>query len=163
MIKPITKESLLEQGVLFVASVREGLEQYDSAILKANNSKEWFDFFREVYNVNGNTAYGDFYYATLSEEQRVHFHSELEEKEQDCLESFIFDKDGLYYALTEVELEFLLGITIREWLFSTFYFTYKKITIWGNYKMEFPIFCEDKKVLDFYIEIAKKCGLECKR
>lgn len=161
MIKPIAKETLIDRGALFATTVTEGFQQYHSVILKAKTFQAWYDFLVQVWGFNENAAFGDFYYATLSGEEKSRFKSGLDNKEQACLSSFELDNTKLYYPITETELEFLLGITVREWLFSTFYFTNKKVTIWGNYKMEFPVFCEDKDTLDYYLVIAKKCGLEC--
>lgn len=67
----------------------------------------------------------------------------------------------VYYRADREIMEFLLEITVTGWLFSTFYFAHKKAIIWGNYNMEFPVFCENRETLACYTGLAKECGLEC--
>ena len=42
-----------------------------------------------------------------------------------------------------------------EWLFSSFYAGNQKVLIWGNYGLNFPIFCEEEETLEFYLGLAQ--------
>ena len=66
---------------------------------------------------------------------------------------------GTGYLVAE-NLFFLAEITARNWLFSTFYFTKQKAGVWGNYGLEYPLFCEEGETLECYKNIAQECGLE---
>ena len=66
----------------------------------------------------------------------------------------------VYYPLVAENLVFLAEITARNWLFSTFYFTKQKAVVWGNYGLEYPLFCEEGETLEGYKNIAQECGLE---
>lgn len=56
------------------------------------------------------------------------------------------DKSTVYFKLTEEFIKFLVSISLKEILFSTFYFTKIPCTIWSNYNKKFPIFFEKKKI-----------------
>lgn len=161
MTEAISKETLLNNGCLTAPDIRTAFDCYESAIIHADNSSDMYNYIRYVFALNADRAYADFYYTILSEEQKKEFVSGLNEAEKTVLEELQFKDEDVYYPLNEKLLRFLFDISAREWLFSTFYFGKRKITIWGNYRLQFPVFCEDKETLAYYKEIAKDYGLEC--
>ena len=56
------------------------------------------------------------------------------------------DKSTVYFKLTEEFIKFLVSISLKEILFSTFYFTKIPCNIWSNYPKNFPVFGEKKKI-----------------
>ena len=66
----------------------------------------------------------------------------------------------IYYPLDNEICTFLLDITAREWLFSSFYFIKNRAVLWGNYQMAFPLFCENEDVREYYRDLACACGLQ---
>ena len=161
MVRSMSKEEFMRLYCLCAETVKEAFEKYEAAIIRADGKEKMSAFFERVLSENKDAAYADFYYPVLPEEEKQIFCFGLDSRQLAVLGKMETDKGHIYYRLDGEIMKFLLEVTVREWLFSTFYFAHKKVTIWGNYKMEFPIFCEDKAILDHYTELAKECGLEC--
>ena len=78
----------------------------------------------------------------------------LSEDEVKIIEDLNLGKEEIFLRLNNEILEILLKLTAKEILFSTFYFTKSKCTIWGNYNMKYPIFFEDDEAfLEFKEDI----------
>lgn len=159
MFQSMSKEGLASKGAILIGNVEEGLRQYQSVILKGGK-QAMEAFLMRCLEENNDKAYADFYYAVLEKEQKEQFEAGLDEKEKSVFSEFETDRGWVYYPLQEENLGFLAGITARNWLFSTFYFTGHKAVVWGNYNLEYPLFCEDLQTLEFYKNIAAECGLE---
>ena len=146
-------------GCLYAETVDQAFRNYKSAIVTTDDKACMKTFLEKVFEENMGKLYADFYYPVLSKEQQEAFCAGLSAEEMAMLGRFDGERQ-IYYQVDESELGFLFDITAREWLFSTFYTAEKKIMIWGNYHLEFPVFCETQEVLDFYLDLAKKRGME---
>lgn len=163
MSEAIDREVLISRGCLYAETIREAYEKYESAIFKTDNKLHMKHFCEKVYERNSRQLYADFYYPVLSTEQQKEFVEGLSEEERQVFGRFDIRAKDIYYKIDLEEMEFLFEITARNWLFSSFYTENKKVLVWGNYNLEFPVFCEDKETLEFYINLAEQCGLECYR
>ncbi len=160
MANIIDEAEMKVKGCLLEKTVDQAFRNYKSVIVSAKDKECMRQFMKDVYTENGQEMYADFYYHVLASEDQLRFYQGLNEEEKEMLACFGKDIQKVYYKIDEKELDFLFEISAREWLFSTFYTIYKKVMIWGNYHLEFPIFCESEKDLEFYIDLAKKCGME---
>lgn len=163
MSEAIAREILISGGCLYAETIREAYGKYESLILKTDNKLHMKHFLENVYEQNGGQLYADFYYPVLSPEQQKGFVAGLSEEEKQMLERFDIRAKDVYYKIDLEEMEFLFEITARNWLFSSFYTENKKILIWGNYNLEFPVFCEDSDTLEFYRNLAEQCKVESYR
>ncbi|MDD3139200.1 MAG: hypothetical protein PHX08_09545 [Lachnospiraceae bacterium] len=161
MIKSMSKEELLAKNPIFLEQVKEGFDNYFYVILHGEKVG-MHKFFQLILADNVGESFVDFHYARLETEQQKWFVDRLNEAEKMCFQQLEIQKETIYYPLNEGNLEFFFEITVRELLFSTFYFTKQKATIWGNYNLEYPIFAQSKEVLEAYQKMAEECGLETK-
>lgn len=160
---PISKEEFERTGAIYTETLKEAAETYESVVFTAADEQHMKRFLKRVLVENNNFAYADFYYPVLEAEQKKAFAAGLSDKEKELLASFEMKAGHIFYGLDEESQDFLFGITARNWLFSTFYYTNKKLTVWGNYNLQFPVFCEDPKTLEYYAALARECGLEIER
>lgn len=162
MIHSISREEMLERGCLLAEDLKDAFSRYEAVVVSAGGPEKMWQFLKRIYEQSPECAYADFYYPVLEGEQKKRFAEGLSVEERRLLAEFETGKSQVYFqAGREEVLKFLYGITARNWLFSTFYFTDRKVMIWGNYDLSFPVFCESREDLDYYIELGKQCGLEC--
>ncbi|MCB6203468.1 hypothetical protein [Extibacter muris] len=161
MVRSMSKGELIRHGCLWAGNVQEAFETYESVIISADSREKMTAYFGRILEANEDIAYADFYYPVLKEAQKQKFLSGLDSRQMAVLRKMETVSRQVYYRADWEIMEFLLEITVAGWLFSTFYFAHKKAMIWGNYNMEFPVFCEEKATLACYAELAKECGLEC--
>lgn len=162
MIQSMSLEMLQQEGCFFTENVKEAFDKYEAVIISAEDKVNLRNFLQKVCENNQGKMYADFYYSTLNREQKEGFVAGLSEAEKNMLSRFETENGQVYYPVGSEEVDFLFEITARNWLFSTFYGANKKVMIWGNYDLEFPLFCEDKETLEFYKCLARECELECK-
>lgn len=157
----MNKREFLEHGVLYADTVQEAFEKYKFCILSGTD-EQMLEFIATCFRKNQENAYADFYYANLTEEQKENFLSGLDKKDRELVLQYVKEPGDIYFRLEEELLQFLSKITIKEWLFSTFYFNgqEEKGILWGNYGLRFPIFCENERILSIYKERARECGLD---
>lgn len=161
--KPLSKEEFQKTGAIYSDKLKDAMAAYESAVFATADPQYMKRFLKRVLDENVESAYADFYYPVLEPEQKNAFADGLSDKEKELLASFEVKSSHIFYSLDEESMEFLFGITARNWLFSTFYYTNKKLTVWGNYNLQFPVFCEDQQTLEYYIALARECGLEIER
>lgn len=159
MIESMSRDEFLNKGVIFADTIEEAFRIYEPVMLKGAKP-QMEEFLWTALLMNEGDAYADFYYPVLSGEQRDAFTAGLSEAEKECLSTLETEKKQVYYPLERGNLKFFAEITAREWLFSTFYFNRQKALLWGNYGMEYPLFCKEKETLLEYARMAELCGLE---
>ena len=159
MFQSMSAQELAAKGAVLIEDIQDGFSRYRSVILKGE--KLTMQHFLERCLVeNEDASFADFYYSVLVPEEQRGFAAGLSEAEKYVLLQFETDSRQVYYPLQTENLEFLADITARNWLFSTFYFTKLRAVVWGNYNLEYPLFCEDNGTLEIYKNIAGDCGLE---
>lgn len=161
----ISEEEFKKRVSIYFNNINEGFSNFKSKVLEENyNSQgDFIGFISECFKLNGvENSYVDFYYYNLSIEDRERLRSFLDKDERKFLEKHIenINKDAIYFKLTEEFIEFLTNISLKEILFSTFYFTKIPCTIWGNYNRKFPIFFKSEKEIEFYDGLSENYGLK---
>lgn len=153
-IRPITRAALQKAGYLYADTVQEAFGKYEGGILSAQTREDMREFLREVERQNQGAMYGDFYYPVLGKEQKEAFLAGLSPDQRRTLETLDVEAGEIYFPVSGEVLDLLFEITASEWLFSSFYGGRRKVLIWGNYGLQFPIFCEDEETMGFYRELA---------
>lgn len=141
-MKIINLEDLIEAGAIFVKSIQEGFDIYDYEFLEGN--EEYLkEKIQELYKTNGvENSFVDFYYGRLTKTEKEAVDKFLNQKQQDYIESLALKETDIYFQLDNMLLEITLHLSAKEALFSTFYFTKHKCTIWSNYNLKYPMFYE---------------------
>lgn len=164
MIYSISKEKMIEQGCLLAEDLKDAFSRYEAVMIRAHRTEQMWEFLKRIYKQSPECAYADFFYPVLEKAQQKRFVEGLLEEERRILAEFESVRGEIYFPVRREDvLEFLYRITAENWLFSTFYFTNKKAIVWGNYDLSFPLFCESKEDLDYYIKLGKQYGLECQK
>jgi len=155
---PVSKEELNTKGAILLENVREGFNIYPFFFVEGK-AEQLQQFLIYCLHENEGLAYADFYYGNLTQEQQEQFFTGLMPNERECMDCFEIQPGQVYYPLIMYNLPFFSDITARSWLFSTFYFTRKPCTVWGNYDGKYPVFCKDEETLQFYQGLAKKTNI----
>lgn len=148
MNKPISKIEFLRESPIFMEQISEGLRLYPWFQPEPDQLK-LHHLLHRMLLINGGNVYVDFYYASLTQEEKSSFRHALKEEEKEVLNKLEISEDAIYYLIDESMLDFFFRITIDELLFSTFYFTNLKVSVWGNYNMNWPIFAQDEESLEW--------------
>lgn len=159
MFYSMSKDKLTEKGAILIENVEDGFRQYESVILKGKK-QAMKDYLVRCLEENAGQAFADFYYPVFDKDRQRQFEAGLSTEEKAVFLQFETGQGEIYYPLQRESLDLLSEITARNWLFSTFFFTGHKAVVWGNYNLEYPLFCEERGVLDFYKNMAAECGLE---
>ncbi|MEN8077443.1 hypothetical protein ABFP60_10795 [Clostridioides difficile] len=166
MLIPISEREFKEKVKIKFNNISDGFDRYNNKTLEACNNEffesNMLEFLKEAVDLNGiDNSYVDFYYNTLSEDDKNKLKEMLDYEDKEFIR--IFEKRnkecGIYFKLSKEAIPFINRINSREILFSTIYFTKASFTIWGNYNKKFPTFYLDNTVFDKYETIAKKYNL----
>lgn len=151
-------------------NILEGFNKYCNGTLqsKAGLNKEAVEekllsFFEKVLELNGEeNSFVDFYYQRLSDEDKNRLKEFLTAEDEEVLKlaEAELKGNGVYFRLSKDIMPFILRLSTREVLFSTFYFTKIPCTIWGNYNMKFPCFFKNHENMKLYKEIVELVELE---
>lgn len=159
MLEPFSEEELLKRGAIYFEDIETGFAQYRSLIVSG-----WEDqillFLKKVLEMNGeDCSYMDFYFHVLLKRNQKKLLEQLSQEEQEAIRSLNTESMYIYFPLNAEVLPVIAKITAKEWLFSNFYFTKYKCTIWGNYGFKYPIFFEEEEIGLKYERLARECGL----
>ncbi|WP_026887783.1 hypothetical protein [Clostridium beijerinckii] len=162
LLIPIDDDTFKAEVSIRFNNISEGFDSFKNFTLMANNiedgEKKFIKFIEYTFEINNCSAYIDFYINKISDEDKKKLFELIPDEDKDILKSHLnFDKHtGVFFKLLNKELiPFLVRLNTRETFFVTFYFTYKPITIWGNYDLKFPCFFNTQKDLEFYYNIFK--------
>ncbi|MBQ5695106.1 MAG: hypothetical protein IIV48_00420 [Clostridium sp.] len=144
-------------------NITEGFNKFKSKTLKSNEEnefeKQFIDFLKKAVIINGvENSYVDFYYNLLSQEDKKRLNESIDDADKLFIKEFEKknSKAGIYFNLTLESIPLIAKLNTKEILFSTIYFGKEKITIWGNYNKQFPVFYTDDKIYNKYKLIAEK-------
>lgn len=151
-------------------NILEGFDSYYNGNLQGNLDiskkvveEKFLSFFERLLKINGEeNSFIDFYYQKLSEEDKSRLKELLSENDEKVLKlaEEELKGEGIYFRLSKEILPFILRLSTREVLFSTFYFTKIPCTIWGNYNMKFPCFFNNYENMKLYKDISKDMDLK---
>lgn len=161
----ISEKRFKEEVNIYFSNISEGFSKFKSKMLEEdyNLRGDFIGFILECFKLNGKeNSYVDFYYYNLSMDDRKNLRNLLGEDEKEFLDHHIenLDKNTVYFKLTEEFAQFLINLSLKEILFSTFYFTKIPCTIWGNYNKKLPMFFEGGDDIKIYSNICEKYGLK---
>jgi hypothetical protein len=185
LLKPITAEQFNMIRKIKFNNIEEGFARYHNGILDiheqalsmeesedASYSVEnynlkheecFINFMKSVYDSNKDEAVViDFYLKDIDSIGILRILNYLDYNDKLILLDNLkkLDNKSVYFLVEDADLiPFITKLSTRELLFCTFHFTAVPITIWGNYKLTFPMFFKDSKDIDFYKNIAKENNL----
>lgn len=171
LLKSISEEEFKDRVKIRFNNILDGLDLYSNGTLEDKNTDESFEnvessfigFFEDALDLNEEVVI-DFYIKKLDEESKVRLLKFLEGEDREILKRHIDEMDNMksvYFTLDSKELmRFITRLNTKELFFCTVYFEKYEMTIWGNYKLSFPVFFKEESVLKKYEKIAKNNNLE---
>ena len=163
---PISDHEFKKNVNIHFNNILDGFDLFDNFTIDAVNievgENKLIKFVEEVFEKNNSEAYIDFYINKISDEDKNLLRKLVPEEDSKTLELHLNSEthNGVFYLLNNKSLiPFLVRLNTREIFFTTFYFTNKPITIWGNYNLKFPCFVDSKKNLDLYLNLSKSLDL----
>lgn len=153
----MTKRELIERGCLVPDTLAEARNEYSCEVV-SGTEKELKDWLNGMVEENGiENTYLDFYYWALTPEEQQRVRQLLTEPERSFVENFVMeeekceesnkgsnkersgegDKKQVYFRYEPELFDLAFRLSVREYLFSSFYFSKTRITVWGNYERKF--------------------------
>lgn len=166
LLIPISTHEFENKTTIRFNNILEGFNKFKNfTISSTDGENKIIEFIEKVFEWNNFEGYIDFYINKISNEEKEKLITLIPNEDKKILKSHLISNyhDGAFYKLEDKSLiPFLVRLNTREIFFTTFYFTNKPITIWGNYGLKFPCFFSNQKDLDFYLNMCKSLGLfEC--
>jgi hypothetical protein len=185
LLRPITAEQFNIIRKTKFSNIEEGFERYPNGILDIHeqaltmeesedtsysvenynlkHEEPFINFMKSVYNINKDEAVViDFYLKDIDSIGILRILNYLDYKDKLILLDNLknLDTKSIYFIVEEEALiPFITRLSTRELLFCTIHFNAMPITIWGNYKLAFPMFFKDYKDIELYKNIAKENNL----
>lgn len=152
-------------------NIIEGFDKFNSAIISDyGGSKDreievkFYSLLNKLYKEEHELIV-DYYGNKISNEEFKNMISNLNEDEAKFLNRIREDKNNssVYFKIENIEeLNLLLKLSLRSILFSTFYFSKEKVTIWSNYDYKFVMFFNEESKLGKYKMLVEECDLVLK-
>lgn len=133
-------EEIKARGALLIPDLRYGFDHYSYEIIKGTPLGLKQLLLNKIETNGWENSYVDFYYGELCPEQQDNVNAMLEEEQKALLQEMSFLPEDIYYPLNPELFEITFLLSIREGLFSTYYFTRKPCTVWSNYNSRFVVF-----------------------
>lgn len=142
-MKKVTRSQLQEHGALLITNVQDGMESNPHEIL-SRVADEYLHWLRKLaLKSRENGCFADFYFGRLTREEQAAVLSRIPDSSREYILALDAGPEDLYYQLEGPDdpgLAILADLSARELLFSTFYFTRPRCTVWGNYGLRYPVF-----------------------
>ncbi|MEG1004265.1 MAG: hypothetical protein RSF37_12730 [Clostridium sp.] len=166
-MKNIDKKSFEEVIKVKPTNIINGFDDYTSAIIiddrgKGKETELKFYNLLNKYYIEEEKLVADYYGNAIEEDEFNNMISQLEEEDRKILTNIRKDlnKDSIYFEIeSKKDLYLLLTLSLKNILFSTFYFKSGEFTIWSNYDYKFVIFFNNESSLKDFEKIAKECEL----
>lgn len=139
-IDTVTKEELKQAGCLYIPCLSEGLNHYSHQFLEGTKEELWQQLQQRLAANGAECTYFDFYYGTLTPEEKKMAHAVLTAEQISYLEAISLSADQIYFQYSEKLFEIAFCLSAADMLFSTFYFAKEAETVWGNYERKFIVF-----------------------
>lgn len=142
-MKKVPLTYLREHGALLISNVQDGMQQNPHEILSMTAGGHLQHLRRLALKSQETGCFADFYFGRISDEEKEAVLSLLPDSSREYILSLNAGPDDLYYQLdgpNDPGLAILADLSARELLFSTFYFTRPRCTVWGNYGLNYPVF-----------------------
>ncbi|WP_167958117.1 MmcQ/YjbR family DNA-binding protein [Anaerosporobacter faecicola] len=140
LIGALDQKTLLSQGALYISRIEEGYRDYDAKEL-SREPDEAEEELRQIWEQNGTEdAYVDWYYGTLSAEEKERLRTVLSDANREVLLLYEAHKDLMYLPLNKELFALTMEWNRKEALFSTYYFCKEPCTVWANYQNLYTCF-----------------------
>ncbi|MBL4931484.1 hypothetical protein [Clostridium paridis] len=178
LLIPMKEEEFKQVCKIRVKNIMQGMNDYINGILEINHDlgeRETFEnfnlkyedrfikFMEKLYDINKEApVVVDLYLKDVNPEGIIIMLNSLDYNDQITLINHVknIKGDEIYFKIDSKELiPFITKLSTRELHFCTIHFTKIPVTIWGNYNLAFPIFCEKLGDLNFYKNIAEEFGI----
>lgn len=136
----MTYEDLNRKGAVMVPDLGYGFAHYPYELLRGTPACLREFLLNQIKRNGWEHSFVDFYYGELTKEEQDNVGALLEEEQRQYLSRLDPHKGALYYPLSPELFEITFLLSIREGLFSTFYFTNQPCTVWSNYNQRFVVF-----------------------
>lgn len=136
------KRELQLAGCLVPDTVSQAAGLYDVRDM-TGTKEEITQRLQDMVKRNGTeNTYFDFYYGTLSGEEQQKIHSFLNAEEVSFLQKLCLpqSREEVYFSYDRMLFSIALKLSLNGCLFSTFYFSATKETVWSNYDCRFLVF-----------------------
>lgn len=145
VIGAIDKKALEDEGAIYFERIDEGFRNYNNKILEGNK-EELKSLLYSMWQENGEEgAYVDWYYGTLSPEEKERIRSVISDESGNILNRYEAWTDLMFLPLNKELFDLTMELNQTEALFCTYYFCKLRYTVWGNYDDKYPYFFETKK------------------
>lgn len=139
-MEKLTLEQLKEKGAIYFEQIETGFVRYQNRIMEGSE-KELRKYLQGKIKENGwEASFVDFYYGRLSAAEKEKVREYLTEEQKEYLDGQELGAEDIYFKLSEELFEIAFLLSIKEALFSTFYFTGDVCTVWSNYGRRFVVF-----------------------
>jgi hypothetical protein len=139
-ISIISKQELISSGCIYFDRIEDGFSNYKYQIEEGTKEALKAGLLKIVENNQYGNSYVDFYYGKLNEEERGKVHSVLKPEQIQFLKNLELGREDIYFKLTPELFEITFTLSVREMLFSTYYFSKKLCTVWSNYNHQMIYF-----------------------
>lgn len=148
----INLKELEKENIIYIKNIQDGFNKYPNTMFEGTE-EQVNSAIRKLVNLNGfENSYADFYYGRLDKEAKNKVKAELYEKEIMVIESLELSAEDIFLRLNSEILEILLKLTVKEVLFSSFYFAKYPCVVWGNYGKRYPVFFKDDSMMKIVME-----------
>lgn len=162
------KRELQAAGCLTPDTVAQAAALYDIKDL-TGTEEAIRKVLQDMVGRNGKeNTYFDFYYGTLLEEEQQRVRASLTPEEAAYLQEVELsgEREEVYFPYEQRLFDIALKLSLNNCLFSTFYFSLTKETVWSNYDRRFLVFsekAEEKRLPDNHEECLKYYELVLER
>ena len=141
LLFPVKEDEFKDKVIIRFDDINEGFEKFEHTIIEDKNEEEILEYILNLYDENGfDNFYIDLYLNRIEDEDKFLGLINDEDKKIYELIKPEYQKDYIYYKVDKSILPFIIRLSTREVLFSTFYLAKSNKTIWGNYRLKFPEF-----------------------
>lgn len=157
----LTNEEATKLIIGYGLHYREGTGKYGFYFREEN---KYLKFFRFAYELNHENPVYIYYSNVLWEKERSYksFVRNFNKKDKVLLKKvykIIKRKNGLFKVTSLDMLTIMAKLSLREIIFSNFFFYNSGTVILGNFELNFPVYCLDESTIIKYRDEAGKVGL----
>ena len=159
MIKGKNFNEFKQYNFLYIKNILDGIENFKH-ICFYGEYESYVNFIKFIIKDNKLTFF-DFYFSKLKESEKQVFYNFS--NYDNIINKFNIDEEEIYFSVNDIDdeiLDFIIEISFKEILFTTFYFKEPSMTLWTNYNSQFVLFFEQDKFIQKYKELAQSLNLK---
>ena len=139
------KEDLLRAGCMVPDTLQEAMRSGRQEMAEGDEEALETYICRLLEENGRENTYFDFYFGTLSQEERSRAETVLSSEQVRFLHAYGLpdSREDVYFPFEESLFAIALRFSVTQMLFSTFYFPRLRKTVWGSYEGKFIVFSYD--------------------